>query len=109
MSAFYDRAYGGFRLGARERVRQETYGEDLGQNSWLTAEEWRTFAGWLGVTEGSRVLDVCCGSGGPVLYLARTFGARVTGVDVNPEGVATAVRLAEQQGLAAAARFVART
>lgn len=104
---FYDRTYGGFQLGAREQVRQETYGEDLGQNSWLTAEEWRTFAEWLGVVEGARVLDVCCGSGGPALYLARRFGAQVTGIDVNPEGIATAVRQAEQQGLAAATRFVA--
>jgi ubiquinone/menaquinone biosynthesis C-methylase UbiE len=103
---FYDRTYGGFHLGARERVRRETYGEDLGQNSWLTAEEWRTFAGWLGVTEGSRVLDVGCGSGGPALYLAQAFLAQVTGADHNPEATATATRLAEQQGLSARSRFV---
>ena len=103
---FYDRAYGGFHLGARERVRRETYGEDLGQNSWLTVDEWRAFAAWLGVAEGSRVLDVACGSGGPALYLARAFGARVTGVDHNPEATATANRLAEQHALAGQARFV---
>jgi SAM-dependent methyltransferase len=103
---FYDRTYGGFQLGARERVRRETYGEDLGQNSWLTAEEWRTFAEWLGVGDGSQVLDVACGSGGPGLYLARAFGAHVTGVDHNPEATATANRLAEQQELAGQARFL---
>jgi SAM-dependent methyltransferase len=103
---FYDRTYGGFQLGARERVRRETYGEDLGQNSWLTAEEWRTFAGWLGVTEGSRVLDVGCGAGGPALYLAQAFLAQVTGADHNAEATATATRLAEQQGLSPRARFV---
>ena len=103
---FYDRTYGGFHLDAREQVRRETYGEDLGQNSWLTGDEWRTFAGWLGITEGSRVLDVGCGSGGPVLYLARAFLAQVTGADHNPEAVATAARLAAQQGVAARARFV---
>jgi ubiquinone/menaquinone biosynthesis C-methylase UbiE len=102
---FYDRTYGGFQLGAREQVRRETYGEDLGQNSWLTLEEWRTFAEWLGLVKGSEVLDVGCGSGGPALYLARTFGARITGVDHNPEAIRTAAQLAEQQGLAAPARF----
>jgi ubiquinone/menaquinone biosynthesis C-methylase UbiE len=102
---FYDRTYGRFQLGAREQVRRETYGEDLGQNSWLTVEEWRTFAGWLGMVEGSQVLDVACGSGGPALYLARTFGARVTGVDQNSEAIHTAARLAEQQSVAASARF----
>lgn len=103
---FYDRTYGHFQLGARERVRRETYGEDLGQNSWLTADEWRTFAGWLGVTAGTQVLDVACGSGGPALALAREFGAQVTGTDHNAEGIATATRMAEQQGLADQVSFV---
>jgi SAM-dependent methyltransferase len=102
---FYERTYGRFRLGARERVRQETYGEDLGQNSWLTAEEWRTFAGWLGLARGSVLLDVGCGSGGPDLYLAETLGVRVTGVDRSPDAVATARRQAEERGLAGLARF----
>ncbi len=105
--SFYDRTYGGFELGARERVRRDTYDEDLGQNSWLTAEEWRTFAGWLGVADGSHVLDVGCGSGGPALYLARTFGVRITGTDHNAEAVSTATRSAETRGLTSRARFVA--
>lgn len=104
--SFYDRTYGGFELDARARVRRETYGEDLGQNSWLTADEWRTFAEWLGVGEGTRVLDVACGSGGPALYFAQTLGAEITGVDHNPEGVGTANRQAEQQGLMDRARFL---
>jgi ubiquinone/menaquinone biosynthesis C-methylase UbiE len=105
--SFYSRTYGGFQLEARERVRQQTYGEDLGQNSWLTADEWREIAAWLGVTEGTQILDVGCGSGGPLLYLARTFGARVTGTDRNAEAIATAAQLAEHQGLGARACFVA--
>jgi SAM-dependent methyltransferase len=102
---FYDRAYGRFQLDAREQVRRETYGEDLGQNSWLTADEWRTFAGWIDLTDGSRVLDVGCGSGGPVLELARSLGARVTGVDHNTEAIATATRLAHERNLESIARF----
>ena len=58
------------------------------------------------MAEGTEVLDVACGSGGPALYLARTLGARVTGVDHNPEATATANRLAEQQALAEQARFL---
>src|SRR5690349_15053865 len=104
--SFYDRTYGGFELGAREHVRRATYDEDLGQNSWLTAEEWRTFAGWLGVADDSHVLDVGCGSGGPALYLAGTYGAHITGTDHNAEAVATATRSAETRGLTSRARFV---
>lgn len=103
---FYHQTYGRFQLGARERVRQETYGEDLGQNSWLTVEEWRTFAEWLGLSAGMQVLDVGCGSGGPALYLMKSYGVRITGADQNPSGIATATDLADQQGLGAQARFL---
>ena len=34
----YDRTYAGFELDARQQVRLETYGEDFGQNSWLTPD-----------------------------------------------------------------------
>jgi ubiquinone/menaquinone biosynthesis C-methylase UbiE len=101
----YDASYGGFQQGVRERVRAETYGEDLGQTSWLTAGEWRTFIGWLDLPPGARVLDVACGSGGPAVYLARTAGVSVVGVDVNEAGVATATALAEEAGLADRASF----
>ena len=35
------------RTGARRRVREETYGEDIGQNSWLTRDEWDSALDWL--------------------------------------------------------------
>jgi SAM-dependent methyltransferase len=94
----YRATYGGFELAAREQVRAETYDEDLGQTSWLTAEELRTFIGWLELTADDEVLDVACGSGGPALFLAEATGARVTGVDVNAAGIAAANELARQRG-----------
>jgi 2-polyprenyl-3-methyl-5-hydroxy-6-metoxy-1,4-benzoquinol methylase len=84
----YDATYRRFQLGARQRVRLDTYGHDLGQNSWLTIDEWRTALGWLGLAPGSRVLDVACGSGGPARWLARETGAEVVGVDSNRHAVA---------------------
>jgi SAM-dependent methyltransferase len=102
----YGASYGNFRLDARERVRRETYDEDLGQTSWLTADEWRTFIGWLELDDGAPVLDVACGSGGPALFLARTYGVPVTGVDVSETGIATATRAARDLGLEDRARFV---
>jgi hypothetical protein len=45
----YDHAYGDFTSGAEAAVRRETYGEDLGQSSWMTAAEWLGFADRIGV------------------------------------------------------------
>jgi len=45
------------------------------------------------------VIDVGSGIGGPSRYLAATYGCRVSGVDLTPEFVATAIGLAERVGL----------
>ena len=100
----YSSAYAGFK--AREEVRRSTYGDDLGQSGWLTAEELERFAEWLRLAAGSRLLDVGCGSGGPALRLAETVGANVVGVDVLEEGIATATQLAQERGLDDRASFL---
>ena len=66
----YDNVYADFASSAEAAVRRETYGEDLGQSSWLTASEWLGFADQLGVSAGSEVLEVGSGSGGPAVFLA---------------------------------------
>jgi ubiquinone/menaquinone biosynthesis C-methylase UbiE len=81
-------------------VREETFGKDIGQNSWVTADEYELFAEWLNLSPDSHVLEVASGSGGPALHLAQKFGCRVTGVDVNPKGVATATRAAARGEIA---------
>jgi SAM-dependent methyltransferase len=43
---------------------------------------------------------VASGSGGPAIFLAELCGARVTGIDINAHGVATAAQRAQAQGLA---------
>jgi SAM-dependent methyltransferase len=100
----YASAYAG--LGARERVRRETYGEDLGQSSWMTVDELDRFGEWLELRSGSRLLDVGCGSGGPALHLAETTGASVVGVDVLEEGIAAATAQAQDRDLDEQATFV---
>lgn len=86
----YNNAYSNFADQVMVAVRHETYGEDIGQNSWITAEECDTFYGWLGLMPGEHMLEVASGSGGPALYLARKQGCRITGIDVNESGVAIA-------------------
>jgi len=96
----YDNVYGDFASTAEETVRRETYGEDMGQSSWLTAGEWLHFADQLALDQSSHVLEVGSGSGGPAVYLARARGCRLTGVDINEHGVRNAGALAERHGVA---------
>ena len=103
----YDNVYGDFASEAELAVRRETYGEDLGQSSWLTSREWLEFADQLGIGNGSDVLEVGSGSGGPAVYLADTRGCRLTGVDVNEHGVRNAKALADAHGLAERVHFEA--
>jgi ubiquinone/menaquinone biosynthesis C-methylase UbiE len=99
----YASAYAGFTV--REQVRRTTYGDDLGQSGWLTSDELERFAEWLGLSAGSRLLDVGCGSGGPALRLVETKGTNIVGIDLLEEGIATATRLAKERGLDDRARF----
>jgi SAM-dependent methyltransferase len=101
----YDNVYADFASRAEAAVRQETYGEDLGQSSWLTAREWLEFADQLAVGAGSEVLEVGSGSGGPAVYLAMARGCSITGVDINEHGVRNAAGLARARGVADRARF----
>ena len=103
----YDNVYGDFASDAEYAVRREAYGEDLGQSSWLTADEWLGFADLLGVGEQSEVLEVGSGSGGPAVYLAVARGCRVTGVDINENGVRNARALARSRGVTERAQFEA--
>ena len=101
----YDNVYGDFASAAEAAVRRETYGEDMGQSSWLTSEEWLHFADQLGITAASDVLEVGSGSGGPAVYLAAARGCRLTGVDINEHGVRNAAKLAEARGVADRVQF----
>ena len=95
----YDNTYMHFAAEVLAQVRAETFGEDIGQNSWLTADEYRKFFEWLRLSPSSSVLDVGSGSGGPALFLARTVGCKVVGIDENESGIANARTMAKEQGL----------
>jgi SAM-dependent methyltransferase len=103
----YDNVYADFASRAEAEVRRETYGEDMGQTSWLTAKEWLGFADRLAIGADSDVLEVGSGSGGPAVYLALARGCRITGVDINEHGVRNAAALAQSRGVADRARFQA--
>lgn len=101
----FDSTYGHFADQVLAAIRKETFGVDIGQNSWVTVDEYDRFFPWLDLGVDHHVLEIASGSGGPALHLARTVGCRVTGVDVNESGVATASRMAAESGLAQQVRF----
>lgn len=101
----YGTAYGNFATQTLEQIRRETYGEDLGQSSWITADEYRRFFDRLQLSAQDQVLDIGCGSGGPALFLARERHCRVTGVDVSDAGIQAGVTHAQQAGLADRVQF----
>ena len=101
---FFD-TYGDFHRSVLAEVRRETYGEDIGQFSWITADELREFLQRLQLTPASHLLDVACGSGGPALFIAQTTGCHVTGVDINESGITTARQTSEARGLQSRLRF----
>ena len=104
-SRHYDANYDNFQTELYAQIRREAFGEDIGQSSWLTADEQDKFLSWLNLSSGKTLLDVACGSGGPVLRIAEATGCSVVGVDVHEQAIATANSLAAQRGLSERARF----
>ena len=92
----YNSTYGNFSEQVFAEIRRETYGEDIGQNSWITTEEFDKFYDWLGLSPGAHLLEVASGSGGPAIYLSRKHGCLVTGIDINEVGLRTARAAAQE-------------
>ena len=101
----YDANYGNFQAELYAQIRHEAFGEDIGQNSWLTSDEQDRFLEWLELSPGKTLLDVACGAGGPALRIAATTCCSVVGLDVHGQAVTTASSLAAQRGLGERAEF----
>ena len=101
----YNSSYGNYERDVYREVRQETYGEDFGQTSWVTTEESHEIPRLLELTSNSSVLEIGCGSGRYALYVAEVTGCRVVGLDLNSEGIRNASALAERQNLSSQVHF----
>jgi cyclopropane fatty-acyl-phospholipid synthase-like methyltransferase len=102
----YSAQYGQFAVDVHASVRRAAFGQDVGQNSWVTVDELEQFSSWLDLRASSRLLDVACGSGGPALHLAGVTGCSVTGVELYEQAVSTAEAAAREAGLEERARFL---
>jgi SAM-dependent methyltransferase len=101
----YDSNYGNFQSDLYSQIRRDAFGADIGQNSWLTADELDRFLPWLELGPGKSLLDVACGAGGPALRIAAATGCSVVGIDVHQDAVRAASSLAARCGLAERAEF----
>jgi SAM-dependent methyltransferase len=95
----YGAHYRDFVADVHEEVRRAAFGDDIGQNSWLTRKELERFGYQLQLKSSSRLLDVACGSGGPALHLAQLTGCEVVGVELFDEAVSNGNRIAREADL----------
>src|SRR6202044_3539413 len=95
----YDANYKNFESELYAEIRREAFGEDIGQSSWISADEQDRTLPLLNLATGKCLLDVACGSGGPALRIAERTGCSVVGVDIHEDAVATANSLAAQREL----------
>lgn len=89
---------------ALQQVRLEAFaaGQFVGQESFMTADRIDALAARAGIRPGDRLLDVCCGLGGPGRRITAATGCRYLGVDADAE----AVRLAEARSTGSASRYL---
>jgi SAM-dependent methyltransferase len=66
------------------QLRREAYGEDIGQHSWVVADELRRDIRALGLSPASRLLDLGCGPCGPLTFVLAAVRCAGTGLDVTP-------------------------
>lgn len=96
----YESLYATFDSPVMQQVRREAYGEDIGQHSWVTADELRADIERLSLVSASRLLDVGCGPCGPLVFVVRSTGCTGTGVDVSGAALASGSARARAAGVA---------
>ncbi len=90
MTAPYDKLYEHFDSEVMRQLRAEAYGQDIGQHSWVTAEELRADIPKLKLSLESRLLDLGCGPAGPLTYISAQTKCRASGLDVSAQAIAAA-------------------
>jgi len=84
-----------------QQLRREAYGEDIGQHSWVTADELRSDIERLSLSASSRLIDVGCGPCGPLVFAVRSTGCTGKGVDVSASALVSGSARASAAGVQA--------
>jgi len=85
---------------AMRRAEIRAIGSDYGATSFTTRAQADRLAGLLELGPGKFLLDVGSGAGWPGIYLARSTGCRVVLTDLPLEGLQTASRRMQSEGVA---------
>jgi SAM-dependent methyltransferase len=83
----YESFYREFDSPLMQQVRREAYGEDIGQQSWVGADEVRADIVRLRLSPSSRFIDLGSGPCGPLTFIRATVGCAGTGVDLSPSAL----------------------
>lgn len=83
----YESFYREFDSPLMRQLRREAYGEDIGQHSWVGADEVRGHIDLLKLSRSSRFVDLGCGPCGPLTFVLAAVGCRGTGVEVSPSAL----------------------
>jgi SAM-dependent methyltransferase len=84
-----------------QKIRRETFGEDIGLHSWGNAQEVRADIVRLGISSSSRVVDLGCGPCGPLTFILKTVGCRGTGIELSPSALRAGEARARSLGVEA--------
>jgi SAM-dependent methyltransferase len=95
----YNKVYEEFDSPLKRQLRSEAYSEDIGQHSWVTANDLEKDISRLKLSRASRLLDLGCGPGGPLTFVAGHVGCKSSGIDVSGKAIAAARARAASLGL----------
>ena len=83
----YESFYREFDSPLMQQLRREAYGEDIGQHSWVSADELRGDIQRLELTTSSRFLDLGCGPCGPLAFIVSNAQCHGTGLELSPSAL----------------------
>src|SRR5712664_311276 len=95
----YDNPYEEFDSPLKRQLRREAYGEDIGQHSWVTADELQEDVSRLMLSRASHLLDLGCGPGGPLTYVVGQVRCQGCGIDLSAKAIAAGRARAASLGL----------
>ena len=95
----YESLFRQFDTPEMSRLRREAYGEDIGQHSWVSAEELRADIPRLRLTRAGNLLDLGCGPCGPLTFILAEVRCRGTGLDLSEAALEVGRRRAATLGI----------